>query len=192
MRFIAAKGSFITVLLLFGPAEAQQTKNARPTPYTYMSDPIFGVDYSVKSVRFEEAPASLARLCHGRLPWKRMWIFAYFKAIDGDYYIVAGWTSDGYTDPLTDGLTIEIHGVDCSFDQPGWILSAKVNPYVSRPIAAAPEVVSGLVTDLLRRYTAAFGGKAKFLRAVHQTRNFSPSNLPDPVRIEFDKFAKSP
>ena len=95
-------------------------------------------------------------------------------------------------DPLTDGLTIKIYAAECSFDQPGWILSGKVNPFVSHPIGAAPEVVRGLVADLLRRYTAAFGGKAKFLQAVHQTRNFSLSNLPDPVRIEFQKFAKSP
>lgn len=199
MRFTAAflrvisLGTLILACVSVQGQQASTNNNKQSAPRTYMSDPFFGIGYNVRNVHFEDAPPALRQHCRGLRRWKHMWIYAAWKAADADYYIVSGLLSDGTLDPETDGLTVKIHGAICAVDQPDWILSGSVNPYVSHnPIGAAPEVVNGLATDLLRRYTEAFGGKAEFLRAVRQTRSFSPSTLPNVVRSQFEQFAKSP
>jgi len=171
---------------------AQQTPNERPLPTTgtYMQDPIFFVGYDTRYVHFDEAPVSTGRLCRDGLPkWKQIWVYAELKSDDAVYFVINGRLSDGTLDPYVDGLAIKLKGTQCIVDRENIF---NTNPGATKRILAPQPVLRGLVEDLLRRYTAAFGGKQKFLQAVSRNPKFRSGDLWDPVRIPFEQFAKSP
>jgi hypothetical protein len=159
-----------------------------------MWDPIFEMDYDTTTVHFEVAPASFGKRCRNLPEWKKMWIYASWKTPDAEYFIVNGWLNDRTLDPYTDGIVIELQGTECIIDQPGGIFSGKVYPYMNKwkHVEASPDVVRGLVSDMLHRYTVAFGGKKAFIKAVYSKSGIPPSGQFDAIRIPFEQYAKSP
>jgi hypothetical protein len=163
-------------------------------PDVGMMDPIFFLQYSVTAVHFELAPNSIRTRCRALRPWARLWIFAHFKNADGDYFIVNGLLKDGTLDSENDGFAIQIKGEECTVDGAGNIFhgNGEKDAKTYQSIRASQEVLHGLVEDMLQRYSLAFGGKARFLHALHQNKGFSSSNLFDSIREPFEEFAKTP
>jgi len=183
---VGLKISIVALALVWAQ---QEQRKASSVPNTYMTDPIFFITYDTRYVHFEGAPASISRLC-GPLPeWKTIWTYASWKTDDAEYFVINGRRGDGTTDPYVDGLAIKLHGTECTVDREN-IFNTVTDTF--RRIEAPPSAVTGLAENVLRRHTAAFGGKKKFLEAVLKDPSFQMTDLWDPVRIPFEQFAKSP
>ncbi len=97
-----------------------------------------------------------------------------------------------------------ISGGKCVEGLPDWILTGdpehgpqqargghSENAELARSIKFTPEILQGLAADLLRRYTAAFGGKKYFLEAMRRD-GLPPDDKMPVLKKEFEKFSKSP
>lgn len=188
MRYIVVTSIFL-VFLGIRSAQAQ----GKPL----MSDPVFGISYDPSKVHFEAAPSRTSRLCPG-LREARFWLYAYWRDGETEYFVLSNRKSS------VSGAGVVISAGKCTEGLPDWILTG--NPEYApraasdgnseaakraRSIKFTPGVLHGLATDLLRRYTAAFGGKKSFIRAV-QKDGLSPNNKMPVVKEEFEKFSKSP
>lgn len=156
-----------------------------------MSDPVFGITYDTRLVHFDRAPQSLERACAADLRGRgNFWLYAYWKEGDTEYLVISN------RDSQESGGAAVIRGNKCTLGLPDWVLrgEAKFNPdNRDTSIRFTPAVLQGLSADLIRRYTAAFGGKKNFLGAVRRLSNFSPAaDLPPAVAREFERFTKDP
>jgi hypothetical protein len=153
-----------------------------------MSDPVFGLVYDTGKVHFERAPPSVERMCAADLQGrKNFWLYAYWKALDTEYFLLSSRESQ------ESGGAAVIHGNKCTLGLPDWILSGEpsLNPdNRDRSIVFPASVLHGLASDLLKRYSVAFGSKRNFLDATHRLRHFSPTDLPPVLRTEYEAFSK--
>lgn len=163
---------------------------------TAMSDPLFGITYDSKTVRFETMPKQLAIQCarlRGR--YSRAWVFGHFKSEDSEYYLISGLMdlakkgeAGNHQSIVPDeggGVIVAVKGSECTQDQSEYFFDQTTNPSKrATPIEASPSVLKGILQDAFERYTQAFGGRAEFLRHV-KPKAIGPSI----IRVEFEKFA---
>jgi hypothetical protein len=155
-----------------------------------MDDPLFGLTYSPGQVHFETAPASIAQKCPG-LSGRQLWAYAKWEGPTRLYWIVSGFvgvTPDGpgngpgYLEPDSIGVVVEFRGSECRLSTPEMVLSGKSGrSKKKRSVEITEEALNGLASDALRRYSAAFGGKAQFLQEVTRQR-VNRAKLPPVLR----------
>lgn len=174
-----------------------QEPNRAPAQDSMMDEPLFGISYSIAKVHFDDAPASIKRLCQ----WNdRMWLYASWKEADKEYFLVndlvrtrpdgGGKQPPGYEPGF--GSVVELHGTECAIAPADTFMSGEVvSGKHIKPIQPSDAVIRGLVSDAFLRYTAAFGGKENFVREVHKV-GASLADLPPILRSEFERFAKTP
>lgn len=179
MRLIAVKSSLIALLVL-AQAHAQ--------PELFMTDPVFGVEYDMRKVHFEYAPESLERTCAPDLRGRtRFWLYADWKEGNSEYLVISNRESQAY------GGAAVIQGGKCVLGVPYWVLSGDPQFNPGKSVVFTDRALHGLATDLLRRYSLAYGGKKSFLAAVNGPHRLPMTeSLPVALRREFDRFAKSP
>jgi hypothetical protein len=141
-----------------------------------MGDPLFGILYDVAKVHFERAPSSVSQLCselHGR---RGMWLYAAWETPQAHYLVISGLIqvhSDGPSkEPPSfepdGGVAVELRGTECRLSSVDWLFSEKVNPDPRAP-RVTQQTLNGLVSDALRRYAAAFGGRQNFIREIEKS-----------------------
>jgi hypothetical protein len=144
-----------------------------------MDDPLFGLTYSPGQVRFETAPGSIGRSCPS-LSGRQLWVYAKWEGPTRLYWIVSGFVAakpdsarnrPGYVEPDATGLVVELRGSECRLGTPRIVLSRKSGrSKKQKPIEISEQALNGLASDALRRYAAAFGGKAQFLQELARQR----------------------
>jgi hypothetical protein len=145
-----------------------------------MTDPMFGgLGYDARDVHFEHPPASLGKACPA-LNGKSLWLYAYMKSGDAEYFYVSDWVMADNAPVLA-----VVRGTSCAVDTSDWTTPEKTTSKIS------DEVRRGLITDLFRRHAAAFGGKAAFLRALHPSTT-SRAYFSGVMRDLYEQFVKSP
>jgi len=189
MQFIAAASS--VCLLFLGSLPGLSQSRAR------MSDPVFGIGYDPLKVHFDAAPAKISSFC-SEAKGKKYWLYAYWQDGPTEYFIISNHESS------VSGAGVIISGGKCAEGLPEWVLTGdpqyaptefrdgRLQPRrFEEPIKFTPAVLHGLATDLIRRYTAAFGGKKNFLDAV-QKDGLPPDEKIPVLKKEFESFSKSP
>ena len=150
-----------------------------------MSDPIFGMRYNTQDVHFDYAPVKVSRFCGG-FRGRRFWLYAYWKAGNREYFIVSDQVSE------ISGSGVVLYEAQCITGLPDWLIYGTMPPDGAAKLTKITEDVRhGLVKDLLRRYSAAFGGKKNFLRSESRD-GLPPYDLPLIFRVDFEEFATSP
>jgi hypothetical protein len=147
MRFVDVRVSILLLVSLVGtaPGKAQTT----------MSDPVFGMSYDARYVRFEEVPKRFADVCP-RLREERYWLYAYFEEANTEYLVVSSRGA------RVSGGGVVIRGRACEPTLPDVLLYG-IADADDKDIAITPTIKHGLAADLFRRYGEAFGGKKNFL-----------------------------
>jgi hypothetical protein len=147
------------------------------------------VIYDAQKVRFEQAPPSIGRFCRD-LRGEKFWLYAYWKEADTEYFVLSNRKSE------VSGVGVVLRGTECATGLPDWVLTGDARnggpDKVNKPVRFSDTVLHGLALDVLRRYTAAFGGKKNFLQAVRMPPHSGPSYLEPVLRSEFEKFAREP
>ncbi len=141
-----------------------------------MGDPLFGVTYDVAKVHFEGAPSSVSQLCSELRGRRRMWLYAAWDTPQAHYLVVSGLIQvhrDGSSKEPPSfepdaGVAVELRGTQCRLSSVDWLFSEKVNPDPRAP-KITQQILNGLVSDALRRYVAAFGGRQNFLREIEKS-----------------------
>jgi len=186
---------FAVVLGVFLAAGNNQVARAKRT----MADPLFGIFYNVDEVHFEDAPAEVGQTCK-ELRGRKMWMYAELKTPDAEYYIVSGFLTVRPDHPEVGapkfepdgGVAVELAGNTCRVAPADSFMWDDAGGGSKAPsITVTKPILEGLVTDALNRYTAAFGGKSSFLRALHSGQ-FSTKKLPPVLRARFEEFANRP
>ena len=158
---------FTTFLLAFGVAQAQPPGN----------DPIFGMNFDAKRVHFEKA-ATLHPRCPAlwdKLPASEVFYIFATATLDGkEYMIVSSRTTE------VSGAGLMIQGNKCT--------EMAVDSMLEDP----PEAVAkALVSDALRRYAVAFGGKKIFLEA-EKKGGLKPDQMSKVLREELAAYSREP
>jgi hypothetical protein len=161
IRYIARLLSgFLFLAMLSGSASPK---------WPMATDPIFGLVYSPDAIRFEAAPAALARTCAELTTerWNRQtWIFARTAAADGDYLVLGGFflPKASRQPPMVDkkGVLLRLKGADCHLIGP----VREVFDY--KPEEIGTTTLQALAQDAVCRYARAYGGKEKFLDALRR------------------------
>jgi len=181
-RLLYIVASSMSVVLVFAMLGRAQT-------HIYMTDPIFGISYDVRKVAFERAPAFLGQACAADLRGRKdFWVYANWKEGDVQYFVISSPRSQ------ESGAAAVIHNGACTLGLPEWVLTgqARFNPdNKDTSITFSATALHGLVVDLLRRYTAAFGGKRSFLEAVRK-HGIAPDDKIPVLKEEFVRFSRSP
>jgi hypothetical protein len=158
-----------------------------------MDDPLFGIQYSHREVKFEHLPPALLRKCSDlKDRYVASWVYAHTKSADNEYFIVSGLMPDydqrtgkptGTASPDVTGIIVSVRGSHCNLetqdsfywrtDSPEW----KLPDVVQRALAA----------DALRRYSTAFGGKEKFLKRL-QSDGVNVEELAPALRQQVQTF----
>jgi hypothetical protein len=188
MRFIAAASSIFLLFLGALPSRAQSPAR--------MSDPVFGIGYDPLKVHFEVAPARISSLC-SEAKAKKYWLYAHWQDGPTEYFVISNQESS------VSGVGVIIAGGKCAEGLPEWVLTGdpQYAPTEFRDgrlqrrtfeelIKFTPAVLRGLATDLLQRYTAAFGSKRNFLDAVRRD-GLPPDDKTPVLKKEFESFSKS-
>jgi hypothetical protein len=145
-----------------------------------MTDPMFGgLGYDARDVRFEHAPASIGEACP-TLSGKSLWLYAYMKIDDTEYFYVSDWVMADNSPALA-----VVRGTACTVDTSEWTTPERATLEISDVVRR------GLITDLFRRHAAAFGGKAAFLRALHPSTT-SRAYFSGVMLDLYGQFVKSP
>jgi hypothetical protein len=178
MRYIATVSSCLLIITI-SVVQAQ--------PRSLMGDPVFGMTYDTRKVHFENAPAKISQLCRD-LSGETFWLYAYYKTPDAEYFVLSNSTSE------VSGVGLVLRGTHCTEGLPDWILSgnAKYHPFnEDQPVVFNDPILHGLASDLLRRYSSAFGGKKYFIDAVKKS-GLPPNELVPPLRTDVERFIKAP
>jgi hypothetical protein len=156
------------------------------------SDPIFGMTLDNKLVHFEQASASVIKLCESQkaLKTKAFWLFAHATVDGTDYFIVSNRITD------VTGVAYVMRGNECMDWLPDRVLDGEAS--ISGTNDALPKwapltdpVIRALADDALRRYTQAYGGKKVFLDAVRKG-GLASQEMPKLVREQFEAFSRQP
>jgi hypothetical protein len=154
------------------------------------SDPIFGMTYDAKLVRFEQAPASIIKQCEAEksLKTKPFWLFAHATVDGTEYFIVSNRITE------VSGAGYVMRGSECV----EWLPARMMNEEsaISGTKEALPKwapltdpVVKALADDAFRRYAQAYGGKKMFLDALRKGGT-PPDEMPKLVREQFLAFSR--
>jgi hypothetical protein len=138
----------------------------------YMNDPLFGISYDPQIIKFDNAPSSISRFCSG-LRGRRLWIYAYAKTADAEYFIVSGFRQlhpdcPGPVGVEPDfGIAVSLRDKKCVEDQSEYFLRGEINRAKgATPISATEAILNEIALDALCRYSRAFGSKANFLKRL--------------------------
>ena len=145
-------------------------------------DPIFGLKYDSDKVRFEKAPAYIGTVCRN-IPDRDLRIYGKFNSGGRTYFVLSGIYKNSTNEPDALGLVVSIKGDSCSYGNIETVLSGKSGrSKVQREhIKLNNEELSTLTDDIIRRYTAAFGSKAAFIKTIKKD-NFDIGTLPPILR----------
>jgi hypothetical protein len=161
-----------------------------------MGDPLFGIMYDPQKVHFENAPTSLRERCSAL--WGRdLWLYAEFKTGETEYFVLSGLLQIHPDGPATrpassepdGGIVAEIRGTTCKLTVPDVFMWEQIASAPElKPLDVTDAILNGLVSDALRRYEAAFGGKSNFLDAVRMA-GLPPAQLPPVLRTKYLQYA---
>jgi hypothetical protein len=167
-----------------------------------MADPFLGMFYDVDNVHFEDAPAAIGRNCK-ELRGRKMWLYAELKTAHAEYYIVSGFltikpdspTGGAVASEPDGGVVVRLAGKSCRLAPADTFMwedkSQGPKSAPNKAIEPSRFVLDGLVTDALRRYTAAFGGRSNFLKEVKE-HHIAASKLPPTLWVHFEQFVSKP
>lgn len=159
-------------------------------PLGSMEDPLFGISYDTQKVHFESVPVSLVKQCSElQNRYIEAWIYGQTKTEDTKYVIISGlMNSDGENaegpHPDVAGIAVSIHGTKCVTETADGFLWGKN----ARAGWNIPEsVLADAASDILHRYTKAFGGKKNFLENVKHREYLAPV-----MRKQLEIFEREP
>lgn len=180
--------------LLFFSASQVWGQQAQRT----MTEPLFGLNYNPKKIRFEPAPASVTQRCR-LLKGRKLWTYSAWKDQKSDYLIVSGFitvlpdnsaATKGITEPDPAGVVIELRRTECRISTPEMFLSGKVaRSKRNLPVEPNEAAINGLTLDAMERYAKAFGGKEVFLNEIRH-QGVSISALPSVLRNQLEQVEK--
>lgn len=149
-----------------------------------MTDPLFGISYVPRIVKFEEVPRKVMRACPG-IHDEKAWTYGHLNTPAVEYFIVSGLTrvcSDGSgpcgLSPDDVGTFVALRGSKCSTEAVDSFYWRKDHSIWNR----SGSELNALAHDALRRYSKAFGGKRQFLAKV-QHREFLAPGLKKQLEI---------
>jgi len=171
-------------LFWLAAAVTSQTQNL-------MTDPIFGISYDPRRVRFEEAPAKISSACP-QIRNERAWVYARLRTQGVEYLIVSGLTRicpDGpgscEVAPDVTGVIVALRGSGCSVEAADGFYWRKNDPLWELP----PTALESMARDAVHRYAKAFGGKKNFLdNLTPRTRE----HLEPVMRKQLEVFEREP
>ena len=213
--------SRIIILLLCGismivslEAATAEVQASEPGQVT-LDDPIFGITYSTSSVNYDQIPPEVKQLCP-HFNDGHFWVYAHFRAENGDYYIVMGIRPDQDSDSL--GVALWIEGSKCRGIDSNWMLSGRPKKeygkagslgglpgldapricphgpagdcYYDLQSADNERILRGLTGDAIQRAIKAYGGEAQFKKYACSPSELSESDAPI-VQQELQKFCSS-
>lgn len=196
MKSIVVNRLLVSVVFMFIICEGGRGQIAARDRET-MGDPLFGVIYDTAKVHFERAPVATTRLCselRGRRP---MWLYAAWRTPQADYFILSGLIQVRPDGPSREpasfepdgGVAVELRGTECRLSSIDWLFSDKANPDPRAP-RTTQEMLSGLVSDALRRYVTAFGSRQNFVHEIEKS-HVSPNDMPPLLRRQFQMFVNT-
>jgi hypothetical protein len=151
-----------------------------------MSDPVFGITYDTSQVQFDAVPTSVRERCR-ELPRRQLWVYAHFKNAGMEFFVLSSPQSE------VSGIGLVIHGSRCIEALPDWVLTGDIRYWSGKGspgIRFTDAILQGLATDLLRRYTAAFGDKRTFLEQLRKAGLPLDDHLPT-LRHAFEEFSRT-
>lgn len=151
-----------------------------------LADPIFGVNYDPPKVHFERAPAQVEKHCRD-LRGERLWVYAHWQQSGIELFILSSLRSQ------PTGIGVVLQGANCTQIVPAWILTGETRNWTAGgdpPLQLTAAILDSLTSDLLQRYATAFGGKQRFIDAVHEGGRPAADWAPA-VRRAFDAYAAS-
>ncbi len=141
-------------------------------PIPPAKDPLFGLVYDSKLVRFDKATPELPKTCPdlANQRWTRTsWIFARTSQNEAEYLVIGGYytTRDSAPAPPryesdSAGALIQLTRTSCKLIGP----AREVFDYP--PAEIAPAVLRSLAADAVCRYADAFGSRQKFLNELQK------------------------
>jgi hypothetical protein len=135
-----------------------------------------------QAVQFERVPASLLKSCPElRNRYTSGWVYGHSDAGGVDYFIVSGLMRDfdeksgkatGKVYPDENGIIVAVQNATCSMEAQDDFYWGTDSPVWKLSDAALNELAS----DVLHRYSKAFGGKKTFLKRAHARdwKDFAP------------------
>jgi hypothetical protein len=169
--------SIAGLLLSLGFAAAAATAT---TVSPRLIDPVFGLEYRPDRIHFEPAPPGLLVTCPDLVNarWTRkLWIYSQVRRQATEYLVVGGFYVNRppaparlETDPK--GAILQTSASGCTLLGPAREVFQFPEGLVAKPVLTA------LAADLVRRYRAAFGGRAA-MQAQLEAQHASPADPRD-------------
>jgi len=130
-----------------------------------IDDPLFGVDLNPQLVHFEIAPPIIQQNCQ-ELKGRKLWIFAYSRSGNMDYYILNGYLKHPDTKPPSYepdfGVGAMLDGTNCTAMTVETLISGEPQRTAKNTHHVPDTVIESLMSEALLRMTVAFGGKERF------------------------------
>jgi hypothetical protein len=154
-----------------------------------MSDPLFGISYDPRTVKFEKLPTRVRKRCP-QVHNGEAWVYAHLESERSEYFIVSGLTRSctkggGSCDTVLDltGMIVALRGARCTVEAADAFYWRKNAPVWDLPEAE----LNNLAWDALQRYAKAFGGKRSFLKNVKHREHMEPV-----LRKQLETFESQP
>jgi hypothetical protein len=150
------------------------TPKLLPAAQPHAIDPLFGIHYDAAAVKFEPAPARIARACP-ELSNERFvrdaYIYARFARGDVEYYVLAGYFRTRSGKPEGSDLAIQadrvgalimLRGPECK------MIGPPADEFASPDVDISRTDLAGLAQDAACRYFRAFGSRNKLIAAAQR------------------------
>lgn len=161
-------------------------------------DPLFAIVYLSSKVKFEPAPEAIFICEDLRKPRRKLSLFGKTTRSGTDFYYVFGRVEvDNGAGPTgefetqnDDGIIVALSPEGCRDIGAGYALSSDPKQRkMAAELGITDEVVTALLSDMIDREVAAFGGVSNFLKKV-KAAGVPDSYQPPQVRARLDALRK--
>jgi hypothetical protein len=155
-----------------------------------VQEPVFGIYYDPHIVHFKKA-TNIIMPCKKELEGlSKVTVYANWQSKDASYFIVSGLISNAETHnkyESSTALALKIKNDICQSVAGDFFLAGENAPTYGQSegdstFDVEEAAVEGITTDILNRYSKAFGSKEKFLTILRQSHfDFNPDPILNPM-----------